>query len=334
MAGLGGVAGGFPAGPYVRHTRADEEDGSRFSTGTRVAAAVVAVGGLAGAAYTAAGSPELPLTEWTGSTRDAATGTAAADAVLPSPRTSPEQARPAVADPGAIAALATPAAGGSTAVRAVSTAGTGIAATAAEAAGGASASVGKVQRAAAERARAAAAAEKARATAGTSDATPRSASGGTTRTASTAASGAVSTAASGAASAGAAGPSGAVSIVSGRLTSGFGARWGSQHKGLDIAAPIGTPIRVPLAGTVISSGPASGFGLWVRVQHADGTITVYGHINRSLVKVGQKVTAGQQIAEVGNRGQSTGPHLHIEVVQNGTKINPKPWLDRNGFRYG
>ncbi|MFC7657499.1 MULTISPECIES: M23 family metallopeptidase [Pseudonocardia] len=126
----------------------------------------------------------------------------------------------------------------------------------------------------------------------------------------------------------------AVQIVTGRVSSGFGARGGAMHAGLDIAAPIGTPIRVPLDGVVISSGPASGFGLWVRVRHDDGTITVYGHINRSLVSVGQHVSAGQQIAEVGNRGQSTGPHLHIEVVTpGGQKINPKPWLDSHGFRY-
>jgi murein DD-endopeptidase MepM/ murein hydrolase activator NlpD len=127
---------------------------------------------------------------------------------------------------------------------------------------------------------------------------------------------------------------GAVQMITGRVTSGFGARWGSAHQGLDIAAPIGTPIRVPLAGTVISSGPASGFGLWVRVRHADGTVTVYGHINRSLVRVGEQVEAGQEIAEVGNRGQSTGPHLHIEVVTpGGTKINPRPWLDEHGVGY-
>ncbi len=127
---------------------------------------------------------------------------------------------------------------------------------------------------------------------------------------------------------------GGVSIVRGVVTSGFGSRWGTKHYGLDIAAPIGTPIHTPLAGTVISSGPASGFGLWVRVRHADGTITVYGHINRSFVTVGQQVSAGQKIAEVGNRGQSTGSHLHIEVIDpSGTKINPKPWLDANGFQY-
>jgi murein DD-endopeptidase MepM/ murein hydrolase activator NlpD len=73
--------------------------------------------------------------------------------------------------------------------------------------------------------------------------------------------------------------------------------------------------------------------LWVRVQHDDGTITVYGHINRSFVKVGQKVAAGDVIAETGNRGQSTGPHLHIGVMQNGSYVNPKPWLDAHGIGY-
>jgi murein DD-endopeptidase MepM/ murein hydrolase activator NlpD len=127
---------------------------------------------------------------------------------------------------------------------------------------------------------------------------------------------------------------GAVQMIAGRLTSGFGSRWGRAHEGIDIAAPIGTPIRAPLAGTVIETGPASGFGLWVRVRHDDGTVTVYGHINRSLVREGQRVAAGEEIAEVGNRGQSTGPHLHIEVVApNGKKINPRPWLDQHGIAY-
>jgi murein DD-endopeptidase MepM/ murein hydrolase activator NlpD len=127
---------------------------------------------------------------------------------------------------------------------------------------------------------------------------------------------------------------GAVQMIAGRVTSGFGSRWGAAHQGLDIAASIGTPIRAPLAGTVIDSGPASGFGLWVRLRHADGTTTVYGHINRSLVKVGDEIAAGEVIAEVGNRGQSTGPHLHIEVVTpGGKKVNPRPWLDQHGIRY-
>ena len=126
----------------------------------------------------------------------------------------------------------------------------------------------------------------------------------------------------------------AIQMVTGRVTSGFGARWGTRHEGLDIAAPIGTPIRVPFAGTVVDSGPASGFGLWVRVRHGDGTVTTYGHVNRSFVAKGQQVKAGQKIAEVGNRGHSTGPHLHIEVTTPaGTKINPRPWLDQHGIGY-
>jgi murein DD-endopeptidase MepM/ murein hydrolase activator NlpD len=132
----------------------------------------------------------------------------------------------------------------------------------------------------------------------------------------------------------AASPGSAVQMLAGRVTSGFGSRWGRAHQGLDIAAPIGTPIRAPLAGTVIESGPASGFGMWVRVRHADGTVTTYGHINRSLVGKGQEVAAGEVIAEVGNRGRSTGPHLHIEVeTPSGNKINPRPWLDEHGVGY-
>ncbi|WP_226359399.1 M23 family metallopeptidase, partial [Pseudonocardia sp. ICBG601] len=126
---------------------------------------------------------------------------------------------------------------------------------------------------------------------------------------------------------------GGIKMISGPVTSGFGGRWGTTHQGMDIAAPIGTPIHVPEGGTVISAGPASGFGLWVRVQHPDGTITVYGHINRFFVKVGQKVNAGDVIAETGNRGQTTGPHLHIGVMVGGKYVDPKPWLDQHGIGY-
>ncbi len=122
-----------------------------------------------------------------------------------------------------------------------------------------------------------------------------------------------------------------VKPTTGRFTSGFGARWGTTHYGVDIANAIGTPIRAAASGTVIESGPASGFGLWVRVQHNDGSITVYGHINESLVSAGQKVAAGEQIATMGNRGQSTGPHLHFEVwVDGGRKVNPVSWMAERG----
>ncbi len=118
--------------------------------------------------------------------------------------------------------------------------------------------------------------------------------------------------------------------AAGTLTSTYGARWGTIHYGIDIANSIGTPILSAMAGEVIDSGPASGFGLWVRVSHDNGLITVYGHINESLVSVGQRVRAGEQIATMGNRGQSTGPHLHFEVHGGGNKIDPLPWLRSHG----
>lgn len=116
--------------------------------------------------------------------------------------------------------------------------------------------------------------------------------------------------------------------VGGIITSFFGSRWGTIHGGIDIANPIGTPIYSVADGEVISAGPASGFGLWVRVKHYDGTMTVYGHVNTINVKVGQKVMAGDEIATVGNRGFSTGPHLHFEVWLNNAAVrsDPLPWL--------
>lgn len=124
----------------------------------------------------------------------------------------------------------------------------------------------------------------------------------------------------------------AVKPAEGTFTSGFGARWGTTHYGVDIANAIGTPILSAMDGVVVEAGPASGFGLWVRVQHGDGTITVYGHVNEILVAQGQQVQAGQQIATMGNRGQSTGPHLHFEVWIGGSqKIDPIGWLGERGI---
>lgn len=124
-----------------------------------------------------------------------------------------------------------------------------------------------------------------------------------------------------------------IAPVSGTLTSSFGARWGTTHYGLDIANAIGTPIVSVTDGTVLEAGPASGFGLWVRILQDDGTIGVYGHINEALVTAGQKVRAGEQIATVGNRGQSSGPHLHYEVWQpSGVKADPMAWLNARGVQ--
>jgi murein DD-endopeptidase MepM/ murein hydrolase activator NlpD len=125
-----------------------------------------------------------------------------------------------------------------------------------------------------------------------------------------------------------------VKPTEGRLTSSFGARWGTTHYGLDIANRIGTPIRAVADGEVVEAGPASGFGLWVRIQHADGTISVYGHVDTFSVREGQKVKAGDQIARMGNRGYSTGPHLHFEIWDaSGKKLNPTPWLAARGIRF-
>ena len=125
--------------------------------------------------------------------------------------------------------------------------------------------------------------------------------------------------------------------TAGRVTSCYGPRWGTMHQGVDIAAPIGTPIYVPQDGVVLQAGPASGFGQAVYVQHGDGQITLYGHVNQFFVSAGQVVRAGDHIADVGNKGQSTGPHLHFEVHRGGlyaSRVNPMPWLQAHGISLG
>ena len=114
----------------------------------------------------------------------------------------------------------------------------------------------------------------------------------------------------------------------GRCSSGFGARGGEFHRGQDLAAPIGTPIVAASSGTVLESGPASGYGLWVRIQHPGGVITTYGHNNRNLVQAGQDVQAGQQIAEVGNQGESTGPHLHFQIEVGNRAVDPVEFYEK------
>ncbi|NKQ52000.1 M23 family metallopeptidase [Amycolatopsis sp. K13G38] len=113
-----------------------------------------------------------------------------------------------------------------------------------------------------------------------------------------------------------------VAPTAGRCTSGFGPRGGEFHRGQDIAAPMGAPIVAASGGRVIASGPANGYGLWVRIEHASGVITIYGHNNRNLVAVGQTVHTGQMIAEVGDQGESTGSHLHFQVETGGQSVDP------------
>ena len=126
-----------------------------------------------------------------------------------------------------------------------------------------------------------------------------------------------------------------VAPTQGIFTSGFGYRWGALHGGIDIAGPIGTPINAVSDGVVIEAGPAAGYGALVKLRHNDGTVTLYGHVNTWVVSPGQQVMAGDQIATIGNRGFSTGPHCHFEVMPDGSsRIDPVPWLAARGISVG
>jgi murein DD-endopeptidase MepM/ murein hydrolase activator NlpD len=113
----------------------------------------------------------------------------------------------------------------------------------------------------------------------------------------------------------------------------FCMRWGTMHWGLDLAAPLGTPIYAAVDGVVLQAGPASGYGNAVYIQDADGNVEIYGHMRYYNVKAGELVHAGDQIAKVGSEGQSTGPHLHFELHRggmNGKPFDPQPWLQQRG----
>jgi murein DD-endopeptidase MepM/ murein hydrolase activator NlpD len=117
--------------------------------------------------------------------------------------------------------------------------------------------------------------------------------------------------------------------VHGRLTTCFCMRWGQMHWGIDLAAPLGTPIEAATDGVVLKAGPASGFGNAIYIQDADGLVHIYGHMKYYNVEAGQIVHAGDVIAKVGNQGYSTGPHLHYEIHMGGMEgrpIDPQEYL--------
>ncbi|MGL5076010.1 MAG: M23 family metallopeptidase, partial [Waterburya sp.] len=116
----------------------------------------------------------------------------------------------------------------------------------------------------------------------------------------------------------------------GALTSGYGYRWGRLHAGIDIAAPVGTPILAAASGEVIEAGwNSGGYGNLVKLQHLDGSVTLYGHNDRLLVTLGQKVNKGEQIAEMGSTGYSTGSHLHFEIHPTGQEaVDPIAYLSK------
>lgn len=99
------------------------------------------------------------------------------------------------------------------------------------------------------------------------------------------------------------------------------------HKGVDIAAPMGTDVYCSAQGKVIFAGQKSGYGNCVIIEHGNGLATLYGHLSKILVDANQQVKIGDVIAKVGSTGRSTGPHLHYEVRKNNTPINPKLFLN-------
>ncbi|MCM0650699.1 peptidoglycan DD-metalloendopeptidase family protein [Clostridium swellfunianum] len=114
--------------------------------------------------------------------------------------------------------------------------------------------------------------------------------------------------------------------VSGSVTSRYGARWGKQHEGIDIAVSTGTNVKAYADGKVTYSGWQSGYGNVVIISHSNGLQTYYGHNSKLLVKDGQRVSVGDIIAKSGNTGRSTGPHVHFEVRKNGAPVNPFSYL--------
>jgi murein DD-endopeptidase MepM/ murein hydrolase activator NlpD len=114
--------------------------------------------------------------------------------------------------------------------------------------------------------------------------------------------------------------------ASGSISSKFGRRWGRQHEGIDIAASTGTNVYAFMNGKVTFSGTQGGYGKLVIIDHGNGIKSYYGHNSKLLAKVGQTVSKGTHIAEVGNTGNSTGPHLHFEIRKNGTPVNPYTYL--------
>ncbi|MFG1621133.1 M23 family metallopeptidase [Kribbella sp. NPDC049227] len=110
-----------------------------------------------------------------------------------------------------------------------------------------------------------------------------------------------------------------------------GGRWAHNHTGLDFAAPMGTPVRSVMAGEVIQADYEGAYGRQVKVRHADGTVTSYSHMSEFDVSVGDSVSAGSKVGAIGMTGNTTGPHVHFEVLPGGgSPINPEPWLREHG----
>jgi murein DD-endopeptidase MepM/ murein hydrolase activator NlpD len=117
-------------------------------------------------------------------------------------------------------------------------------------------------------------------------------------------------------------------VEHGIISSGFGIRHGTMHDGVDIAAPVGTPVHAADNGTVIYSGRLRGYGNVIIIRHDDHYVTVYGHDATNFVREGDSVTGGQVIGKLGDTGRTTGPNLHFEVRRDNTARNPLAYLPR------
>ena len=114
--------------------------------------------------------------------------------------------------------------------------------------------------------------------------------------------------------------------VSGPVTSPFGPRPRDFHSGIDFGVPQGTPVHAARAGKVIAAGAAGGYGLKIDVNHGAGLVTRYAHLSRLDVHVGDTVAGGATLGLSGSTGESTGPHVHFEVLLAGKAVDPAPYL--------
>ena len=124
-----------------------------------------------------------------------------------------------------------------------------------------------------------------------------------------------------------------VSPVSGyTLTSGFGWRWGKMHPAQDLACPTGSSVHALSSGTVVFAGWSNeGYGYMVKIRYWDGTVSWMAHNSRLLVSVGEEVSPGQLVAYSGSTGNSTGPHVHLEIhPADGAAVAPRTWLAERG----
>lgn len=116
--------------------------------------------------------------------------------------------------------------------------------------------------------------------------------------------------------------------VAGQISSGFGMRHGRMHPGVDLRAPLGTPVTAAASGRVVFAGRYYHYGLMVEIEHHDGTRARYAHLSRFApgVAAGAELRGGEPIGAVGRTGRTTGAHLHVELRRDGRPVNPWPWL--------